>query len=38
VAIAIGGGRRIDAGDEPVKNVGEIGDTVMIGRPSLLMK
>ncbi|MBR4986557.1 MAG: SH3 domain-containing protein [Proteobacteria bacterium] len=38
VAIAIGGGRRIDAGGEPVKNVGEIGDTVMIGRPSLLMQ
>ena len=37
VAIAIGGGRRIDAGGEPVKNVAEIGDTVMIGRPSLLM-
>ena len=37
VAIAVGGGRRIDAGGEPVKNVGEIGDTVMIGRPSLLM-
>lgn len=38
VAIAIGGGRRIDAGGEPVKNVAEIGNTVMIGRPSLLMK
>lgn len=37
VAIAIGGGRRIDAGSEPVKNVGEIGNTVMIGRPSLMM-
>ena len=37
VAIAVGGGKRIDAGKTPVREVGEIGSTVMIGRPTVLM-
>jgi cell wall-associated NlpC family hydrolase len=37
VAIAIGGGRRIDAGSTPVKNVASLGSPVMVGRPSKLM-
>lgn len=37
VAIAVGGGRRIDAGSTPVKNVASIGSPVMVGRPSKLL-
>ena len=36
-AIAIGGGRRIDAGKEPVRE-DSVGSPLMIGRPSVLIK
>lgn len=37
VAIAVGGGRRIDAGGTPVENISGLGSPVMVGRPSKLM-